>query len=320
MRDRVTSMLRSTVVFLASMLLRLCNQKIRYIILQNVMKYFNIIAVRSICGECIVEGDSRDRLFMDCVVRSNEFEKGTVDLLVKYFTQYDQGTFIDVGANIGLITAPIAKIGHVKCICFEPDPNNYSYLARNVEINAKGNNVELHRIALANKSGVVRLEINNENHGLHRISSLGEIASYPSGLKLLEVRAERLDSILNSQNLLHPIVVKMDIQGSEFLAIEGGRKLLSVVDMFIMEYEPDSLIQLGVNLVAFRATLKDMFPYGAIIDSEKIVDKHFRMQPIELINSKLSQVRSGHVDIVLSYRQKLFCGMTDEVNRSNATR
>ena len=54
------------------------------------------------------------------------------------------GTFIDVGANIGLTLVPVASNRSVRCYGFEPEPLNFSYLARNVAANCKFDNVTLY--------------------------------------------------------------------------------------------------------------------------------------------------------------------------------
>jgi FkbM family methyltransferase len=75
-------------------------------------------------------------------------------------------TVVDIGANIGyysLIAAePIGTDG--KVYAFEPDPDNYALLVRNVELNGY-RNVETVEKAVSSESGFVTLYIDRSNFG-----------------------------------------------------------------------------------------------------------------------------------------------------------
>jgi FkbM family methyltransferase len=56
-------------------------------------------------------------------------------LFSNFFQANDGGTYLDIGANIGLTTIPIAQLPDVQCIAFEPAPENF----RNVQANVRAN-------------------------------------------------------------------------------------------------------------------------------------------------------------------------------------
>lgn len=58
------------------------------------------------------------------------------------------GTYLDIGANIGLTVIPIAQMPQVECFAFEPEPNNFRYLSENIAVNCHNNNVRLLNLAL----------------------------------------------------------------------------------------------------------------------------------------------------------------------------
>jgi hypothetical protein len=58
------------------------------------------------------------------------------------------GTYLDIGANIGLTVIPIAQNPNVVCHAFEPEPSNFRYLCENVAVNCRAGNVMLHNLAL----------------------------------------------------------------------------------------------------------------------------------------------------------------------------
>ena len=51
------------------------------------------------------------------------------------------GTYIDIGANIGLTVIPIAGNAAVDCHAFEPHPTNFKHLRENVAVNCPAANV-----------------------------------------------------------------------------------------------------------------------------------------------------------------------------------
>src|SRR5437588_6529668 len=54
-----------------------------------------------------------------------------MNFLLKWFERRGPGTMIDIGANVGFVSAPLAKAG-IDCICFEPDMRNFEYLTANL--------------------------------------------------------------------------------------------------------------------------------------------------------------------------------------------
>src|SRR6202451_1053639 len=79
-------------------------------------------------------------------------------------------TFLDIGANIGYYTALASgRIGgQGRIVALEPDPENFSYLQRNVAANGARNAVCIQKAAAA-ESGVLRLHVNRENRGDNRL-------------------------------------------------------------------------------------------------------------------------------------------------------
>jgi Met-10+ like-protein len=89
-------------------------------------------------------------------------------IFVDYFSGHPSGTFVDIGANIGLTTIPVARNRHVFCHAFEPDPDNFELLQENVRYNV-GANVQLHNLALFSDAGPLTLALSAENRGNHMV-------------------------------------------------------------------------------------------------------------------------------------------------------
>lgn len=122
---------------------------------------------------------------------------------------------VDIGANIGYYTLVFARAvgpdGHV--IAFEPDPDNFRLLAHNVRSNGY-RNVTLVPRAVSDKAGSASLFLSAANRGDHRLYDSHD------GRESRAVETVTLDEVLAGWHL--PLdLIKMDIQGSEAMALRG---------------------------------------------------------------------------------------------------
>ena len=152
---------------------------------------------------------------------------------------------LDLGANIGFHT--IIAAGRVGAegtvIALEPEPVNYSFLERNVQIN-KFNNVTLCQMAAADKEGVLTLHVSDANKGKHSLvtdhAHSGEFSTTVS------VTSRRIDTLLAEQGITHIDLVKMDIEGAEPFALAGMPQLLSTSNLILfMEFSPRAIVRAG---------------------------------------------------------------------------
>lgn len=131
---------------------------------------------------------------------------------------------LDLGANVGWFAVQAILAG-AEVTAFEPVPQIAAVAQRNIaraNEHGKGNGTLL-PFAAAERSGTARIVLAASNHGDNRV--LDESAPPPAdlaGSEEIEIRLERVDDHVQG-----PIdVLKIDTQGSEFLALTGARKLL----------------------------------------------------------------------------------------------
>jgi len=148
------------------------------------------------------------------------------------------GTYMDVGANIGLTTIPLARNPRIHCLAFEPEPVNFGYLRWNVARNAEAASIELHHMALFDKRGTMSMALANENLGDHRLTHGGV-----AGRRTIQVPTVPLDDFLD--RVAGPLAVKVDTQGAEPFVIAGGRKVFARAGLIAMEFCPYLMRQLG---------------------------------------------------------------------------
>jgi len=136
----------------------------------------------------------------------------------------DGDVFFDVGANVGYFTLMAAKLvgPRGRVYAFEPEPELYSQLSRNVTLNGM-KNVELANVAVTDRSGKILIE------NVAYIGNRGAASLVPRqpGMPMIEVNAISLDEFSRMHGIARIRLIKMDIEGAEMLALQGMIGLLS---------------------------------------------------------------------------------------------
>jgi FkbM family methyltransferase len=129
--------------------------------------------------------------------------------------------FVDIGAHIGKYTVFAGRIlegrGHV--VAIEPDPENFSLLRRNVDLNGL-NNVDLVNVGCWSRDGVLSLHRGRGNLGEH--SFIDDVGS-----ESVSVPVRTLDSILSDLRLATVDLLKIDVQRAEGEVLKGATTSLS---------------------------------------------------------------------------------------------
>jgi FkbM family methyltransferase len=169
-----------------------------------------------------------------------------------------QGTYMDVGANIGLTTIPLARNPRIRCLAFEPEPTNFANLTRNVARNAEGAIVEFHAVAVFDAHSTMSMALAQENLGDHRVAR-----EAISGRHMIQIPAVPLDDFL--AKVEGPLAVKVDTQGAEPFVIAGGRRVFARAGLVAMEFCPYLMRQLGGDpdvVIDFAATFDQVAVMG----------------------------------------------------------
>ncbi len=122
----------------------------------------------------------------------------------------------DIGANVGFYTllssVLVGTKGHV--YSFEPLPRNIEYLKLHLSINTI-TNVSVIEAAVSYHIGIIKF-VTGTSSGTGRIDASCE----------LTLRAISLDDLWLNGKLPPPNFIKIDIEGSELLALHGAERLL----------------------------------------------------------------------------------------------
>jgi FkbM family methyltransferase len=162
--------------------------------------------------------------------------------------------FVDVGAHIGYYTLLGAhRVGpRGRVYAFEPAPENFRVLKRNISQNGLSN-VVAEAFAVAGRSGRAQLTISDSDSASHSLAG-----SLASGQKV-EVETTSLDEYF-ADNDTRIDVVKLDAEGAEPEILEGMQQLLArnPAAVLFVEIYPRAMEALGGSPEAFLARLRQL--------------------------------------------------------------
>lgn len=287
-------------------LYRLLPKVVRKLILIESASNLNVRSFQYIGPLGIITGFPKDKAVFKSYFFEDEWEpkiRNTISSLL-----IGGGTYIDIGANIGLIIVPIAKNKNITCYGLEPEPDNFELLKKNIVDNGVEENTKLFNVALYNKDCSLEMEISTNNYGDHRIKRTIEEMPflYSENIRrTVPVKALMLDSVFKEEKLKKPVVVKMDVQGAEVVALQGATKFISKIDYLIAEFWPYGLKRLNTTPEEFIDMIR-MFPYGKILDTAR-TDNIFH--PIGTVIEEMEKISGpnhypNHLDLVFSRTTK----------------
>jgi FkbM family methyltransferase len=152
-------------------------------------------------------------------------------------------TVVDVGAHIGSFAVHLATLHPQANIqCYEPSPQSARYLTRNVEQNGLGDRIQVHELALADRSGTALLDDNDggsvHNGLIQADRRLVDGADALDRRHAIEVPTTTFDDAIAAAPS-PPEVVKMDCEGGEYaLVYASAKSSWDAVSRVVMEYHP----------------------------------------------------------------------------------
>jgi FkbM family methyltransferase len=261
-------------------------------------------------------GAAADRFVLGNYWRGLDPSAAVVAYLEQFFAARRGGTLIDVGANIGLFTIPLARNPLVSCKLFEPDPLNYRLLCWNLANNCSSGNIATYPMALLDRKAAVDLERSPDNYGDHRVRLGSDDAVRPgeqfaeSARTTVAVAAAALDDVLDGSSLRAPVVVKIDAQGAEAHVVKGAASILRQTEILVLEFWPYGMRRMGGPVDYLFDALQTQFSRGCLLTehdwtspSTTITAAAFR--PIAAVIADLRKLYEDvnsveQVDVVLS--------------------
>lgn len=181
------------------------------------------------------------------------YEPELLDILRKY-TKSSKPVFIDIGANIGLIS-----IGYLnffkdcRIIAFEPGPIQRFSFGSTILANNLFSNIVLSDVALSNIEGyetfITHGGVHNSGDGFKETKR-----SPDKGFEIV-VKTDTLDNQVESLGLQTIDIIKIDVEGSELAVLKGSLKTIE-------KFKPIIVLEIaGKNLEAYNLTPSDLFKF-----------------------------------------------------------
>jgi FkbM family methyltransferase len=162
-------------------------------------------------------------------------------------------TVFDVGANIGVFTVLQARQG-ARVYSFEPNPESYGRLARNVTANKMNDCVRLFPTALGDERGTGSLHVIGGGTTGGVVTPVKARAS-ASGVA---VPIATLDEVVSTLPGLSIDLLKIDAEGSEVAILRGGEQTLDHVQRLMVEYHSRDLLRQVGEILARKGFAQEM--------------------------------------------------------------
>lgn len=172
-------------------------------------------------------------------MQEGTFEPHETRLFRDLLRQVD--VFVDVGANVGFYTC-LARQSERHVVAVEPLARNLKYLYANLVAN-KWENVEIFPVGVGDSPGLAVL-YGGSSTGASLIASwAGAVRSFRQTIPI-----STLDILLGSRFSGKRLLIKVDVEGAEYLTLLGAKDTLRqeprpiwVVEICLNEYHPEGM-------------------------------------------------------------------------------
>ncbi len=159
------------------------------------------------------------------------YEKNTIELIKKLLD--GSSVFFDVGANIGCISLPVAKLTSAKIYAFEPSHSVFNFLKENVQQNNISSIVLSKAAVHSIHNKKLHFFATDQKYGGSSLSPVYNQDSY-------EVQSVSLDEYCKERNINKIDVLKIDVQGHEAEVLKGCQSLLKEKKIKAIIFEMES--------------------------------------------------------------------------------
>jgi FkbM family methyltransferase len=174
---------------------------------------------------------------------------------------YDLGTLrrrtsgpvvLDCGANVGFFTRLALQSGAAHVVAFEPSPGNLVCLRQNLETEIETGKVTIIEKGVWDSDAILSFSSSNKaNPGAHHISV--------DGMGDSQIPVTAIDVVCERLNLTRVDYLKLDVEGSEVVAIRGAARVIreSHPVLCVATEHTDDVF---ANAVAVLETMREIDP------------------------------------------------------------
>jgi FkbM family methyltransferase len=130
------------------------------------------------------------------------------------------GTFLDIGANVGMFSMSIAiSMENIAVHAFEPVPDNYLTLEKNVKINKLSSKVILNNLAVGCECKTISMMVDGQ---LSHVST----GNNKSEFKSVGINCVSIDHYCETNRINDVTLIKCDVEGFELEVLKGAEKTI----------------------------------------------------------------------------------------------
>lgn len=212
---------------------------------------------------------------------SGAFEESEFLFFKEILTRISQPVVFDVGANIGVHAIGWARAcPRARIYAFEPSKATFELLRENVDRNNVGESVELIPGAISNHIGVGEFFSCEDD----AYSSLRD-TDRKRVLESFPVTITTIDAFVDSRNLSKIDLIKIDVEGFEREALEGGQRTLRKLrpHLFVEIFggkssnpDPAGTVEFVRSLGYEAFVLRNGIPEAYVQHSDALFNYYFR--------------------------------------------
>jgi FkbM family methyltransferase len=183
----------------------------------------------------------------------------------------NESNVVFIGTHVGAIAIPTAKI--VKsCILIEANPQTFDFLTTNIFLN-EVTNATCKNVAIGECEDEINFVLSKVNSGgSKREPAVKDNMYYYDNPKTIKVPMVTLDSICSDETEVYDLIF-MDIEGSEFFALQGMRNVLSRTNALVIEFIPHHLRNVATCSVEdFIGLIREYFNQCYVPSKDEYID------------------------------------------------
>lgn len=212
----------------------------------------------------------------------DSLEPGTIPIFYQLAKKAE--VILDIGSNTGLYAlVACAANKNAKVLAFEPVPNIFQLLKRNIDINGFGEQCDLHQMAISDHNGIAEFSVlTHEVHNVPTSSSLHVQGFRNRRSRIIEVKIATIDAICSNYNDANIDLVKIDVEGFEDRVLRGMKQVIARHQpVIIAECNPDgpykkiedTMVKAGYNI--YHLTSKGVIPVDQIKPDREERDRNY---------------------------------------------
>ena len=200
--------------------------------------------IKTIYGFKLIIDPSIDNGVELSLFQTGTYEKGILSFIENNYS--GGGCFIDVGANIGLMSVFTAyKFPKAKIVAFEAQPDTFALLQENIAIN-NSVSIDARHCALGNENGTVSIY---DNWQVNRGGASIVVKDTNSNAHVVEMQT--LDDAIGDT---FTEMIKIDVEGFELEVLKGAQQT-------IRKNLPVIIVEVSVKRVNKHASSGEIFEF-----------------------------------------------------------